>query len=479
MSKVLIVVFDALRPEFLRPDLMPNLCAFSDGGVRFANSRSTYPTETRVNQTAVLTGCYPRKHGIVGNKFPEPSIAPGEVVNTGVDAEIAAAFSRAPDGLIKMPTVGERLAAAGRTFASLSAGTPGGGRLINHLAKEHGTFRLAMKCPEVARPAGIFDEIVRRIGPLPEYELPAKDWIRWAVDAYLQHVVPEVEPDLMLLWLCEPDESFHFLGIGEEGAIATMCNVDAQFGRILKARASELQSGELHIIAMSDHGQISLEGESLDLPARLAEEGFAASKTPDATADFTVVVGNAGGIWAREEANSRVPDLVNWLMAQDWCGPIFTRDGTCGTLRISEICSDHARAPDICLILRSDDAANNWGIAGSTLHDTPYPVGGGCHGGLSAHELENVLVLGGAAIAEGEVSEAPAGNIDVLPTVLHLLGLPEADDLDGRVLSEALEGGSGEHPLAEVKVIRAPNGQTCLSVTEYGRQRYLNKAWVE
>ena len=478
MSKVLIVVFDALRPEFIRPDLMPNLCAFAERGARFMNSRSTYPTETRVNQTAVLTGCMPRKHGIVGNRFPEPEIAPGEVVNTGVDAEIARAFAQAPGGLIKMPTMGERLAAAGRTFASLSAGTPGGGRLINHKAEDHGTFRLAMRCPEAVQPADALQEIVSRIGPMPDYVLPATDWIAWAVDAYLQYVTRDVDPDVMLLWLCEPDESFHFLGIGHEGSLETMQNADTHFGRILEAHKDALQAGEMHIIAMSDHGQISLAGEPLDLPARLTEAGFPAAKAPGPSAEFTVVVGNAGGIWASPAAKPKVPDLVEWLMSQDWCGPLFTADGTAGTLTNAEICCDHARAPDISLILRSDDALNAWGTAGTTLHDAPYPVGGGCHGGLSAHELQNVLMLAGAQVLSGTQPSAPAGNIDVMPTVLHLLGLPPANGLDGRALSEALKGDHAEAPVISAHTLSAPNGQTYLSVTDYGPQRYLNKAWV-
>lgn len=478
MSKVLIIVFDALRPEFVRPDLMPNLCAFAERGTRFSNSRSTYPTETRVNQTAVLTGCMPRKHGIVGNRFPEPAIAPGEVVNTGVDTEIAQAFAKAPGGLIKRPTMGEHLAAAGRTFASLSAGTPGGGRLINHKAEDHGTFRLAMKCPEAAQPAGALEKIIRRIGPMPDYVLPATDWITWAVDAYLEYVARHVSPDVMLLWLCEPDESFHFLGIGHEGSLTTMRNADAQFGRILKAHEEALQSGEMHIIAMSDHGQISLAGEPLNLPGRLTEAGFSAAKKPDPEMDFTVVVGNAGGIWASPAAKPKVPDLVEWLMSQDWCGPLFTADGAGGTLTNAEICCDHPRAPDISLILSSDDAANTWNVAGTTRHDAPYPVGGGCHGGLSAYELQNVLMLAGARIRSGAKPAAPAGNIDVLPTVLHLLGLPPADGIDGRILSEALEPDDTQPPLTNTHTLSAPNGHTHLSVTDYGPQRYLNKAWA-
>lgn len=478
MSKVLIVVFDALRPEFLRPEVMPHLTTFAARGARFVNSRSTYPTETRVNQTAVLTGCYPRKHGIVGNRFPEPNIAPNEVVNTGVDAEITKAFAKAPGGLIRKPTLGEHLNAAGRSFAALSAGTPGGGRLINHRAEDHGTFRLAMRCPEAVQPAGALGEIIARIGPMPDYALPATTWITWAVDAYLEHVVPVVSPEVMLLWLCEPDESFHFLGIGEPSSLVTMQNADAQFGRILEAHAQDLETGDMHIIAMSDHGQITLAGEPLDLPAQLTAAGFLAAKDPGPNAEFAVVVGNAGGIWASDAAKPRLPDLVDWLMQQDWCGPVFTRDGVGGTLRNAEICCDHERAPDISLILRSDDAPNSWTIAGTTHHDAPYPVGGGCHGGLSAHELENVLVLGGARITSGETVAAPAGNIDVLPTVLHLLGMPPPSDIDGRVLLEAFSEEAAEPVKSTTHTVTAPNGHTHLTVTDYGHQRYLNKAWA-
>ena len=71
-QRFLIVVLDALRPEFVTPELMPNLHGFAARGVRFANSRSTFPTETRVNQSAVTTGCYPARHGVVANRFPLP-----------------------------------------------------------------------------------------------------------------------------------------------------------------------------------------------------------------------------------------------------------------------------------------------------------------------------------------------------------------------------------------------------------------------
>jgi predicted AlkP superfamily pyrophosphatase or phosphodiesterase len=87
--RVLIVSFDALRPDMVTPELMPNLTAFAKRGVRFTHSRATFPTETRVNQAALVTGCYPTRHGIVGNKFLEPMASPGKLFNTGDETQLA------------------------------------------------------------------------------------------------------------------------------------------------------------------------------------------------------------------------------------------------------------------------------------------------------------------------------------------------------------------------------------------------------
>ena len=52
-----------------------------------------------------------------------------------------------------------------------------------------------------------------------------------------------------------------------------------------------------------------------------------------------------------------------------------------------------------------------------------------------------MLIAGGDAFREGYGSPFAAGIIDVLPTVLHLLGVP-AKGVDGRVLIEAMSRGA-------------------------------------
>lgn len=58
----------------------------------------------------------------------------------------------------------------------------------------------------------------------------------------------------------------------------------------------------------------------------------------------------------------------------------------------------------------------------------------------SQHASDGFLIAGGPGIAEGTHVEG-ARTIDFGPTVLHLLGQPIPEELDGRVLGEMLRGG--------------------------------------
>jgi hypothetical protein len=340
-----------------------------------------------------------------------------------------------------------------------------------------------MRRPEAGCPDGIAGAITSRLGPFPEYRRPAIEWIRYAADIYLDVIEADIAPDVALVWFCEPDESFHHLGIGSDGALETIRNVDAQFGRILDRHAAAIARSALQVIAMSDHGQITLRGEALDVVGLLRDAGFRAGKQFDEATDVIFAGSNAGGFWVRDQEPRLVERLTSWLLEQDWAGPIFTRAGSCGTLTLGDVFLDHRRAPDIALAMRSDNAANAHGLAGTTVHASDYPVGGGSHGGLNAHELHNVLTLGGTAFKSGATIEARAGNIDITPTVLALLGLEPPAHADGRVLVEAMAGGPDPATLEQETVVKvatnARGPRTHLAVTQVAGTPYLDEAWVE
>src|SRR5207244_2527642 len=80
--KQLLVIFDGLRPDYVTPDVMPNLYAFGQRGIVFTNHHSVFPTVTRVNTSSISTGSYPERHGLLGNSVFFPQIDPTRFQDT-------------------------------------------------------------------------------------------------------------------------------------------------------------------------------------------------------------------------------------------------------------------------------------------------------------------------------------------------------------------------------------------------------------
>src|SRR6266516_5821302 len=72
--RVVVLVWDGMRPDFVTEQNCPALCELARGGVNFAHHHSVYPSATEVNGTAISTGGYPAHDGIVGNHEYRPEI---------------------------------------------------------------------------------------------------------------------------------------------------------------------------------------------------------------------------------------------------------------------------------------------------------------------------------------------------------------------------------------------------------------------
>lgn len=481
-NRVLIVAFDALRPDMVTPDLMPNLCRFAAEGARFPEARSTFPTETRVNQTALVTGCYPERHGIVGNRFQDADASPGKLFNTGDETQLAEGDRRLEGKLVDVPVLGEILAANDKSYAVISTGTPGGTRMLNHKAESLGGFRLSLHRPDATQPEGALNKVMDRCGPIPPHTVPTLSWLRYATDVYLNYVEPEIAPNVMVLWYCEPDNSYHQIGLGTRENLEALREVDHQFGRILAREADLPEDERLNIVTMSDHGMVTLLGSKLDLAEKFRKAGFTVGETTEDGSDLALAISSAGGIYARNSDPDLIEQIVTWMQGQVWCGPLFTRSSA-GTLRHQHIRSDHRRAADIAIVLRSYDCANHYGLAGGTVHDCHYPEGGGMHGGLHEFEVCSWLAMHGRNVRSGYESPLTAGVVDVLPTVLHFLNIDIPDHLQGRLLREGLEA-YADNDLPETSediqfAVGAGGYRAFIELDIVGEYHYLRRAWVE
>ena len=92
-----------------------------------------------------------------------------------------------------------------------------------------------------------------------------------------------------------------------------------------------------------------------------------------------------------------------------------------------------ALAPDLTVVL------TDWRYRTIGLHDfTTNRVISPAFGPTGDHRLEGILIASGPAFRPG-AEPRDASLLDIAPTVLHLLGVPVPDDMDGRVLTELLE----------------------------------------
>src|SRR5262245_43645950 len=120
-TRIVVVLFDGLRPDLIGPAATPNLHRLQKQGVTLGRQRTVYPSETRIALASLVTGVPPGRHGIVGNSYLDRAFTPARYVDTG-EAEVVEALDAAAGGrLIDAPSLGEVLAAHGRTLAVLAS----------------------------------------------------------------------------------------------------------------------------------------------------------------------------------------------------------------------------------------------------------------------------------------------------------------------------------------------------------------------
>jgi phosphonoacetate hydrolase len=467
IERVVVCVFDGLRPDLVSAEITPNLHRFREQAASFVQARSVFPSVTRVCTSSIATGAPPAAHGIVGNAFFHPGIDPQRPLDLAT-IEAFRRFAQAGEPALTAPTFADVLAAAGRRLAIAHGGSPGATFALAPNAAEQGHWVYSAHGPQASLTPDAVHAVRARFGPEPERSLPLLAVVDRVADVLVDHILGTLAPDVALAWFPEPDTSFHYLGLGAAETLAVLQRCDDQFGRILDSLETRGWRERSLVMVLSDHGQITVT-EEIPLFDQLTRAGFA---TASAAEEGAVLLGVAG---AFGELRLRTPDarlrdrVVAWLQEQPSTGHLFSRDvngiagAAPGTLSLRLAGLDHARAPDIAFTLRSGAGPDCYGLPGLGLFMGGVPVNGGMHGGLNPHEMATVLIVAGPGVLPGARIEAPAGLIDVAPTVLAALGLDIPPTMVGQPLAAAF--GAPAMPWREV-------------VAEAGRHGYRQKVYA-
>ncbi len=488
---VVVVVWDGMRPDFVTERNTPTLWKLAGEGVTFRHHHSAYPTATDVNGAALATGVYPNRTGLLANREYRSRIDLQRAFENGEPEVIKKGDETSGGKYLALPTIAEIVRTAGRRTAI--AGT----KSVAFLQERHAEWTTAASNDSVTKfaaapmPQSVREEALRLLGPFLTEPANTGD----QRNAYATRALTDILwrgglPAYSLLWLSDPDLTQHEYSPGAEPSMAAIRSSDRNLADVLDALSKKNARETTDVLVVSDHGFSTIE-RGIDFPGELRAAGF------DAVAAFeqapkagqVMVVGNGGTIlfYVIEHDRAVASRLVEWLQHSDFAGVIFAREKLEGAFPLESVHADTADAPDVMVALRWNPKPNRYGIPGQIITDATRGTGKGSHASLSEFDVHNTLVAAGPGFRRAMLTDLPSGNIDLAPTVLHLLGLESPHKFDGRVLSEAMIGDLAP-PRAVTETLevvrRFPSGQwrQHLRISRVGETTYIdegNGAFVE
>jgi hypothetical protein len=331
-------------------------------------------------------------------------------------------------------------------------------------------------------PASAIDRL--KLPAFPAQETPNTRQDLATTQALIGSLWDKEVPSLSVLWLSEPDYAQHSTGPGSVASLQAIKSSDDNLARVLKELTTRGVRDKTDVLVVSDHG-FSTISRVVSVVDTLTKAGFpAAHEYPQPPADGNVVViGNGGSalLYVIGHDPKLVKQIVALLQQQDYAGVIFTQEPMLGTFSLDQVRIDTPDAPDIVVSFRWTDDKNDAGVPGSDPTDGFFGARQGIHSTLSPFDMRNTLVAAGPDFRRGWIDEFPSGNVDLAPTILHVLGVASPERMDGRVLAEAMVPTATNIAPMEVRMLDASCDSSnsvwhqYLRVTQFGDTTYFDE----
>ena len=483
---VVVVVWDGMRPDFIRPQYCPNLYSLATNGVFFLRHHAAYVSSTEVNGVALATGNHPGRSGIIANTEYRPELSTLAAVATEGADQVWRGDLMTAGNYIRTPTVAEILQDAG--IPTVVAGSKAVALLQDRSRQK--------RTPSEKESVTLFEgkTMPRSLGESLLRANDDKAWTtnitqpntvqdQWTTRSLVRGLWKDGVPKYSMLWLSDPDKSQHEAGVGSATALAGIESSDKNLGEVIKVLGDKGVLDKTDIMVVSDHGFSTIQ-RGPDVVDILKKQKFSAGKRFDNPEPGDVLVVGLGGsvfFYVIDHTEPVIQRLVSFLQTSDFAGTIFSRLPIEGTFPMEAVrCGNTNGGPDVIVSLRWTTDKNENGAPGM-MQSMDGTKGKGAHASLSRYDMNNSLVASGPDFKKGFISELPSGNIDVGPTTLWLLGVKQPQPMDGRVLHEALisSGQSVAKPVTKTIEAKRDIGylrwRQTLKFTEVGHAIYFDE----
>jgi arylsulfatase A-like enzyme len=313
--RIIIFVWDGLRPDSVTANDTPNLFAMKEAGVEFTDNHSTYPTFTMMNAASFATGSFSGTTGYYGNTLWSPGASGNDSAGKPFDFQqpvftedyalltdltaflkgdllmVETLFQAAQNAGLTTATIGKsgaafiqdykrggmmldertvlplslakELQAAGIPLPATTPGAYAAGEMT--LGQDNGS-PTTFGTPKRLKDGVTFDATDTSGSPY-------KKGLQYMFDTYVNYILPKKQPRLSVVWIRDPDTTQHTYGVGSANALDGLRSNDAMLGQ-LRAKLQELGTAEsTDIIVVSDHGHSNVSGSQTLFPLRAIKDG--------------------------------------------------------------------------------------------------------------------------------------------------------------------------------------------------------------
>lgn len=324
-NKVIVFVWDGLRPDVINNQNTPNLHRLKIAGTNFTDHHSSFPTVTMNNANSLATGNYSGQTGFYGNKIWRPDLIPfNKNFEQPVVAKSNSILKEMDDQvhgrpLMYVETLLQIARKQGLTTAQIGKRGPidlqdankrnANGIVLTNEVVYPESFAKYLYSKNFLLPTNIMnnyrDQEFKETGVRPKagkdpFEKNTKSELKTldgqillaglsdpsadnldlnsSGNAYLMEVFTTVilekyQPDLSIIWFPEPDATAHTYGSGSKPYYTALKKQDEQLGILLKKLEMLDIGNEVNLLVLSDHGHSNVSGDLNSYPLRAIKNG--------------------------------------------------------------------------------------------------------------------------------------------------------------------------------------------------------------
>ena len=418
---LVMISVDGMRPDYITAAdthgaRVPNLRRFMKEGTYAEGVTGIVPTVTYPSHTTLVTGVWPVKHGIFANTTFDPL----QQNNQGW-------YWYAED--IRVPTLWDVAAAAGRTTASVQWPVTVGARITWNIPE---FWRASTpddaKLLRAVSTRGLLEEARAELG---EYRggIDTSAQADESRGRYTEWILEKKHPALLTLHLSSLDHIEHETGPFSPEAIAVLETIDGVIGRVRDV-AEKLAPGRAYIAVVSDHGFVRTDSQ-LDVVPVFRDAKLITVNDKGKITDWKAVPWMTGGSMAvvlKDPNDAATLAQVRGLLAK------LASDPANGIDRVLDADELHQRGgfPTASFFVSLKPGwRTGFALEGPVLSKTKTV--GGTHGALpDLPDLRASFFLVGPGVPAGR-SLGMIDMRDVAPTLAHEVGL-SMPSADGKIL---------------------------------------------